>query len=84
MQIKSLLGTKKKYYQFKKLFRNLIFTLPASAEVQLGLRTLMFVFPAVALGIAILSIYKYPLDGERLIKVKEDLQKIHEEKKLKV
>ncbi len=61
-----------------------VFTLPASAEVQLGLRILMFVYPAVALGIAILSIYKYPLDGERLIKVKEDLHKIHEEKKLKI
>ncbi|MFX1314957.1 MAG: MFS transporter [Promethearchaeota archaeon] len=61
-----------------------VFTLPASAEVQLGLRMLMFVYPAVALGIAILSIYKYPLDGERLIKVKEDLQKIHKEKKLKI
>ncbi len=61
-----------------------VFTLPASAEVQLGLKILMFVYPAVALGIAILSIYKYPLDGERLIKVKEDLHKIHEEKKLKI
>ena len=61
-----------------------IFTYPVSSEVQIGLRILMFVYPAVALAIAILAIYKYPLHGERLIKVKEDLQKLHEEKKSRI
>ncbi|MFX1326042.1 MAG: MFS transporter [Promethearchaeota archaeon] len=60
------------------------FTLPAPVEFQMTLRILMFVFPAVALAIAILSIYKYPLHGEKLKQVKEDLAKIHEEKKSKV
>ncbi|MFX0187192.1 MAG: MFS transporter [Candidatus Hodarchaeota archaeon] len=53
-------------------------------DVILGLRILMAVFPSIALLIAILVIYKYPLDGERLRKVKEDLQKLHEEKKSKI
>ncbi|MFX1501545.1 MAG: MFS transporter [Promethearchaeota archaeon] len=61
-----------------------VFTYPVSSAVQMGLRTLMFVYPAVALIIAILSIYKYPLDGEKLIKVREELQKLHEEKKSKI
>ena len=53
-------------------------------EVQLGLRILMFGYPAVALIIAILSIYKYPLYGERLKQVKEKLKEIHEQKKSKI
>jgi GPH family glycoside/pentoside/hexuronide:cation symporter len=60
------------------------FTLPASTEFQMALRILMFVFPSVALVIAILAIYKYPLHGERLKQVKEDLAKIHEQKKSKI
>ncbi|MBA7637216.1 hypothetical protein ES703_44854 [subsurface metagenome] len=61
-----------------------VFTPPASSEVQMGLRTLMFVYPAVALVIAILAVYKYPLDGEKLIKVREEVQRLHEEKKSKI
>jgi GPH family glycoside/pentoside/hexuronide:cation symporter len=53
-------------------------------DVILGLRILMAVFPAIALLIAIIVIYKYPLDGERLRQVKEDLQKLHAEKKSKI
>jgi len=53
-------------------------------EVQLGLRILMFVYPAVALVIAILSIYKYPLHGDKLRQVKEEVQKLHEIKKSKI
>ena len=49
-----------------------------------GLRALMFIFPAIALVIGIIVIYKYPLDGERLRQVKEDLQKLHDEKRSKV
>ena len=55
-----------------------------TTEVQLGLRILMFGYPAVALIIGILSIYKYPLDGERLKQVKEKLKEIHEQKKSKI
>ncbi|GAI14882.1 unnamed protein product, partial [marine sediment metagenome] len=50
-------------------------------EIIFGLRSLMFIFPAIALVIAILSIYKYPLDGEKLSQLKSELQKIHDKKK---
>lgn len=53
-------------------------------EVIFGLRALIFIFPTIALVIAILSAYKYPLDGEKLKNVKEQLKKIHEEKKSKI
>ena len=58
-----------------------VFTIPASIEVQMGLRVLMFVYPAVALIIGILSIYKYPLYGKKLVQVKEKLIELHEQKK---
>ena len=61
-----------------------VFTIPVSSEVEMGLRTLMFVYPAVALVIAILAVYKYPLDGEKLIEVREEVQRLHEEKKSKI
>ena len=55
-----------------------------TSEILLGLRVLMCIFPAIALFIAILAIYRYPLDGEYLRSVKEKLQKLHEEKKMRV
>jgi GPH family glycoside/pentoside/hexuronide:cation symporter len=45
-----------------------------------GLRALMFIFPAIALVIAIFAIYKYPLHSERLSQVKEKQKEIHAEK----
>jgi GPH family glycoside/pentoside/hexuronide:cation symporter len=53
-------------------------------EVVLGLRVLVSVFPTIALLIAILAIYKYPLHGEKLKEVKEKLEEIHEQKKARV
>ncbi len=50
-------------------------------QIIFGLRALMFIFPAIALGIAFLAVYYYPLHGERLKKVKEEVQIIHEEKR---
>ena len=55
-----------------------------TAEVVFGLRALMFIFPAIALTIGLLVIYKYPLDGERLDRIKEELNKLHEQKKSRV
>lgn len=48
------------------------------------LRSLMFIYPAIALVIAIIAIYFYPLDGEILKQVKEQREKIHQEKKSKM
>lgn len=53
-------------------------------DVIFGLRALMFIFPTIALLVALLVIYKYPLDGERLEKVKEKLKKLHDEKKSRI
>jgi len=54
------------------------------SQVAFGLRALIFIFPAIALLIAILAIYKYPLHGEKLKNVKEKLEEIHEQKKARV
>ena len=53
-------------------------------DVIFGLRALMCIFPALALLVALVAIYKYPLDGEYLSQVKEKLRKIHEEKLSKI
>ena len=49
-----------------------------------GLRSLMFIFPAIALIIAIIAIYFYPLDGDKLKQIKKLLTELHEKKKLEV
>jgi len=54
------------------------------SQVAFGLRALIFIFPAIALLIAILAIYKYPLHGGKLKEVKEKLEEIHEQKKARV
>jgi len=46
-----------------------------------GLRSLMFIFPVIALIVAILAMTQYPLHGEKLKDVKEKLKLIHEQKK---
>ena len=53
-------------------------------EVIFGLRSLMFIFPLIALIIAILAMTQYPLHGERLKNVREKLKEIHEQKKARV
>ena len=53
-------------------------------QVILGLRILMAVFPIMALLVGFVSMYRYPLDGERLKNVKERLEVLHAEKKSKL
>ncbi|MHA1489865.1 MAG: MFS transporter [Promethearchaeota archaeon] len=55
-----------------------------TVEVILGLRTLMCILPIIAISIAFLTVYRYPLDGERLKKIKEELKVIHAEKKSRI
>jgi GPH family glycoside/pentoside/hexuronide:cation symporter len=50
-------------------------------NVVIGLKVLMFVLPAIALIIAALAIYKYPLHGQKLREMKERLNVLHEEKR---
>ena len=49
--------------------------------IRFGLRSLMFIFPVIALIIAILAMTRYPLQGEKLKDIKEKLNEIHEQKK---
>ena len=53
-------------------------------EVIFGLKALMVIFPIIALVVAILAIYKYPLDDETLVKMKVSVKKLHEEKQSKI
>ncbi len=53
-------------------------------DVEIGLKILMFALPAIALVIAALAIYKYPLHGEKLLKVKEKREIIHDQKKSRI
>jgi len=58
--------------------------LNVTPEIIFSLRSLMAIFPSIALLIALLVIYKYPLDDERLKQVKQQRQELHEEKKSKI
>jgi len=53
-------------------------------DVIFGLRSLMFIFPVIALIISIIAMTQYPLHGEKLKNVKEKLKEIHEQKKARV
>jgi len=44
----------------------------------------VFIFPAIAMCLGLIAVYKYPLDGEKLKKVKEKLQELHAEKQSRV
>ncbi len=49
--------------------------------VIMGLRVLMFVFPAIAITIGIIAISRYPLHGDTLQKVKAEIEKLHGQKR---
>lgn len=51
---------------------------------EIGLRLLGFLFPAIALVIIILAMYKYPLHGKYLAEIREKIKNIHEKKRVKV
>ncbi|MFO7835534.1 MAG: MFS transporter [Candidatus Thorarchaeota archaeon] len=52
----------------------------ATPDVLLGLRLLMSVFPCIALVLGIIGFSRYPLVGERLKKMKEERDGLHEQK----
>ncbi len=54
------------------------------SQVAFGLRALIFIFPAIALAIGILALVKYPLHGERLSNMQEQLKELHEQKKARI
>ncbi|GAH73787.1 unnamed protein product, partial [marine sediment metagenome] len=52
---------------------------PASVtpDIIFGLRSLMFIFPAIALVISIIAMTQYPLHGEHLKNIREKVKEIH-------
>ncbi len=55
-----------------------------TVNTQLGLRILIFVFPAIALIIGILGMYKFPITVEKYTEMKKELRKLHEHKLEKI
>ena len=49
--------------------------------VELGLKMLVFLFPAIALGIGIIAIYKFPINQEKYEQIKQDIEILHKEKR---
>lgn len=50
------------------------------ADVILGIRLLMVVFPAIALGVSLICLYFYPFPKERVQEIKKQLAQLHEKK----
>lgn len=53
-------------------------------ETIFGLRSLMCIFPAIALGIGIISMSQFPITKEKYEQIKLDLEKLHAEKREKL
>ena len=50
----------------------------------LGLRLLVFVFPAIALGLSLICLKFYPFPKSRVEEIKQQLTELHNQKKEKV
>ncbi|MFX0070682.1 MAG: MFS transporter [Candidatus Hermodarchaeota archaeon] len=53
------------------------------SDVILGLRLLMFLFPAIGMGIGILSMYFFPITKEKYEEIKQKIEAMHAEKREK-
>ncbi|MBD3253733.1 MAG: MFS transporter [Candidatus Lokiarchaeota archaeon] len=56
----------------------------ATAETVFGLRALIFLFPAIALVIGIISMMHFPINKERYEEIKAETDKLHEQKKMEL
>ena len=61
------------YFNSKSMTENTFF----------GLRALMFIFPAIALGIGIISISQFPINKNQYQQIKTEVEKLHIEKSKK-
>ncbi len=52
-----------------------------SIEIEMGLRSIMFIFPAIALAIGIIAMYFFPLHGKHLEDMRSARAKLHAEKR---
>lgn len=53
----------------------------ANEQTIFGLRSLMFIFPAIVLTIGILSMLKFPINNERYEQIRTGIDRLHQEKK---
>ncbi len=60
-----------------------VFEPVATENIILGLRILMFVFPAIALTIGLIVISRFPITKEKYEQLKQDIEKLHAEKREK-
>jgi len=51
--------------------------------VEVGLKMLVFLFPAIALGIGIIAIYKFPINREKYDQIKRAVEELHNKKREK-
>ncbi|MFX0058656.1 MAG: MFS transporter [Candidatus Hodarchaeota archaeon] len=58
--------------------------LGTSEQTIFGLRSLMFIFPACALIVGLVAISWFPLTKQKYQKIKEEIEKLHKEKKKKL
>ena len=58
--------------------------LGTSEQTIFGLRSLIFIFPACALIIGLIAISRFPITKKRYEKIKEEIEKLHIEKKKKI
>ncbi len=58
--------------------------LGATEATKIGLRHLIFTFPAIALGLGILTMSLFPITKKKYQQIKNDIKKLHAEKKEKV
>jgi GPH family glycoside/pentoside/hexuronide:cation symporter len=63
---------------------NLEGTLTPSPALIFGLRTLVFILPAILLGIGIISMSQFPITKERDEEIKKQITNLHQEKKTEV
>ena len=61
-----------------------VFNPTGTIAVEFGLRSLIFIFPAIALGIGILSISRFPITKEKYEEIKREVDNLHQEKQLKI
>jgi GPH family glycoside/pentoside/hexuronide:cation symporter len=60
-----------------------VFEPVVTENIILGLRSLMFIFPAIALTIGLLVITRFPITKEKYEELKRDIEKLHKEKREK-
>ncbi len=57
------------------------FTPNPGVDAVLALRFLVGIYPAIVLGLGLISLWKYPIHGQKLKEIREKLDELHEKKR---